>query len=158
MKPLSKSIKDDIKTQLLQGRSIGQVEKALHVSHGLVVKQRAAVMKDDKENIPPSKVGRPAKVTKSTQHQLCSNFLVGNLQTFGEAQEFLQSLGEGPVHNRTIKRYLEAEAIWAFVKPAAPALEQEHIDERFKFGKQHKNWTVEDWKNVMFSDEFAFVG
>jgi len=155
MLPLSKSIKDDIKSQLLMGRSTRQIEKMLQVSHGLVVKQRAAIMKDDKENIPPPKVGRPAKVSKSTQHQLCSKFLVGNLQTLGEAQEFLQSLGEGPVHDRTIKRYLEANGIWAFIKPAAPALDKEHIDERLEFAKQHKNWTVEDWKNVMFSDEFT---
>ena len=49
--------------------------------------------------------------------------------------------------------YLKKENLSTFVKQRVPDLTEIHIQNRYKFAKAHLKWTVEDWKNVMFSDE-----
>ena len=44
------------------------------------------------------------------------------------------------------------------VKPTRkPGLSQAQKDARMKFCEAHKNWTLEDWKNVIWSDETSVV-
>ncbi len=38
-------------------------------------------------------------------------------------------------------------------KKKKPAISEKNRKERLAFAKYHKNWTVEDWKTVIFSDE-----
>jgi hypothetical protein len=41
----------------------------------------------------------------------------------------------------------------AAVKVKKPLLRARHIKDRFLFAQRHKDWTVEDWKRVIWSDE-----
>jgi transposase len=153
MRPLSSSKADDVKTLLRHGKSTRQVAMTLNVSHGFVTKIRL----QDKENIPKPKMGRPIKVSKTTRQALKTKFLANDFnnenQKFEEAQEYICSVGEGPVHRQTIKRYLRAEGVVARVKPDSPFLTKKQMTARYEFAKDHIKWSMEDWKNVMFSDE-----
>lgn len=139
--------------QLRQGRSTRQVAKDLGVSHGFVTK----IYGKDKENIPEPKMGRPFKVSQRTKLALKTKFLRNDFDDEGhkyqEAQGMICSVGEGPVHRETIRRYLRDEQVVARLKPDGPLLTEEHMEARRKFAKDHINWSVEQWKNVMFSDE-----
>jgi transposase len=123
------------------------------VSHGFVTKIRL----QDKENIPEPKMGRPIKVSKTTRHALKTKFLTNDFddenQKYEEAQEYICSVGEGPVHRETIRRHLRAEGVMARVKPGSPFLTKDQIVARYQFAKDHIKWTMEQWKNVMLSDE-----
>ena len=41
----------------------------------------------------------------------------------------------------------------AVVKQKKPSLSQRHRKERMDFAVSHQDWTVEDWKKVVWSDE-----
>src|SRR3954451_647967 len=41
----------------------------------------------------------------------------------------------------------------AVVKRKKPLLTKKHMKERLDFAIAHKDWTVEDWKRVVWSDE-----
>ena len=41
----------------------------------------------------------------------------------------------------------------AAVKRKRPLLKKRHRDARLDFALAHKDWTVEDWKRVIWSDE-----
>lgn len=153
MKPLSASTKHNIQSQLLQGKSVRQIHQELNVSTGSVSKIQAGVIDDIKENIPAPKLGRPAKVAKRTQHIMATKFLTGNLETLPDAHAFLQRLGEQPVSNRTLRNYLHSEGLPTFVKQAQPYLSPNNMQSRLDFANKYGDWTVEDWKRVMFSDE-----
>lgn len=153
MKPLSASTKHNIQSQLLQGKSVRQIHQELNVSIGSISKIRAGVINDTKENIPRSKVGRPAKIAKRTHYIMAIKFLTGNLKTLPDAHEFLQQLGEQPVSNRTLRNYLHYEGLHAFVKQAQPHLSPNDMQSRLDFANKYGDWTVEDWKRVVFSDE-----
>ncbi|KAF9179472.1 hypothetical protein BGZ50_006891 [Haplosporangium sp. Z 11] len=69
----------------------------LGVSHGFVTKVR----QKDKENISKPKMGRPVKAFKRTRQALRTKFLTNDLDDnhkYEEAQEYICSVGEGPVH------------------------------------------------------------
>lgn len=149
MRPLSEATRNNVKALLFQGKSTREVQKELNVSHGFVSK----VHQENQENIPPVEMGRPQKISKSTQHTICSQFLTGKQETFNDAHEYIQSVNEGPVHKRTIKRCLARAGVKAGVKQDEPYLTPEQVAKRYQFAKDHINWTLEDWTKVMFSDE-----
>lgn len=57
------------------------------------------------------------------------------------------------VHKSTLCRALRNSGLKATDKVKKPALSKKNVRERLAFAKSHKDWTVEDWKTVIFSDE-----
>lgn len=57
------------------------------------------------------------------------------------------------ISSRTARRRLK-EAGLSNRRPAKkPLLTREHRVARLRFARNHQNWTVDDWKSVLFSDE-----
>ena len=54
---------------------------------------------------------------------------------------------------RTVHRALKKVGMKAVVKRKRPLLTKRHRRERLDFAMAHKDWTVEDWKRVVWSDE-----
>ena len=54
---------------------------------------------------------------------------------------------------RTVHRALKKVGMKAVVKRKRPLLTKRHRRERLDFAIAHKDWTVEDWKRVVWSDE-----
>jgi transposase len=57
------------------------------------------------------------------------------------------------VSRQTLARELHNAGMRATVKKKKPAISAKNRKERLAFAKSHKDWTVEDWKRVVFSDE-----
>ncbi|KAL1919193.1 uncharacterized protein VTP21DRAFT_2575 [Calcarisporiella thermophila] len=53
----------------------------------------------------------------------------------------------------TVRRVIQREEVLTRVLPKKPLLSAAHRRRRLEFARKHINWTVEDWKRVMFSDE-----
>jgi hypothetical protein len=48
---------------------------------------------------------------------------------------------------------LKQSGLHAATKKKVPMLKKVHRDKHLKFAQYHQNWTVEDWKRVLWSDE-----
>lgn len=57
----------------------------------------------------------------------------------------------------TVWRVLKGAGFKKTKPTRKPGLTQKMKDERLKFCLDHKDWTIEDWKNVIWSDETAIV-
>lgn len=57
------------------------------------------------------------------------------------------------MHARTVDKYLAQEGLRTHVEREKPKLTTERRAARYKFAQEHLHWTIDDWKNVMFSDE-----
>ena len=137
-------------TQLLmKGRSVRQVAKSVGISVGSAVNIR----NKHKENVPPRKKGPCNKITRRTKEVLARQFKEGELKTLRDGQRFLQTTVGVQVGVETIRRNLKQEGIRAYVQQKRTNLKPEHVQERYQFAKDHIDWTVDDWKRVMFSDE-----
>lgn len=62
-----------------------------------------------------------------------------------------------PISRSTVNRYLKENLGLIPYKPQIqPKLTKQQMKNRLKFCLERKNWTFDDWKKVMFSDESPF--
>lgn len=62
-----------------------------------------------------------------------------------------------PISDRTVRRYWKRTlGLKAYKMCVRPKLTKKQRDHRVKFCKERRNWTVDDWKRVLFSDESTF--
>ena len=57
------------------------------------------------------------------------------------------------ISRTTIKKILKASGITNWRAKKRPALTEKHAQERLAWCKARKDWTRDDWKNIMWSDE-----
>ncbi|CAG8764252.1 4246_t:CDS:2, partial [Cetraspora pellucida] len=57
------------------------------------------------------------------------------------------------ISKETIRNVLKNNNYTSYIKPKKPFLSKNSKIERYKFAKDHLNWTANDWKKVIFSDE-----
>ena len=65
----------------------------------------------------------------------------------------LQEAAGVNVHNRTIGRHLAEYGIKNWRAKKRPKLLEVHAQLRLEFARRHQNWTVAQWRNVIFLDE-----
>jgi len=149
MKPLQQLIVQKAIELLKQGGSVREVSARLGISLGAV----SRIRKDNEENIPAPKMGQPIKVSRSTQRYVARQFDIGKITTLRDGQRLIQSMDGAQVHIESVRNYLEREGLKGYIQQRKPGLTKEQIAKRLKFAQDHLHWTVEEWKNVMFSDE-----
>ena len=104
-----------------------------------------------------SRCGRPKKLGARNIRML--KHLVGDDDNRSSAREIMIKLNETlekPVCRRTVINYLLKCGFEYKVKIKKPFLNKQHRQARLQWCLEHSNWTVEDWKNVLFSDESTF--
>lgn len=141
--------KFDATQQLIQGHSVREVADSVGISVGTALNIR----KENKENIPPPKIGRPSKISLRTREVLARQFKTGQMTTLKDGQRFIRAMDGEQVHVKTVWENLRKEGIKAYVQQRRPDLKPHHVQERLAFAREHIDWTVDDWKRVMFSDE-----
>ncbi|KAG0195369.1 hypothetical protein BGX31_006351, partial [Mortierella sp. GBA43] len=107
MKPLSKAVTDDATVLLRQGKSSREVAKTLGISIGSALRIR----KEEQENIPEPKMGRPWKVSKTTRRHIAREYNTGNITTLREGQQLIKSTEGIHVHARTVDKYTKMEGL-----------------------------------------------
>lgn len=58
-----------------------------------------------------------------------------------------------PISMATLRRRRSEAGLGSYVAAEKPALRPENIAKRLEWAIKYKNWTVEDWKRVIWSDE-----
>ncbi|KAG1194385.1 hypothetical protein G6F35_013397 [Rhizopus arrhizus] len=53
----------------------------------------------------------------------------------------------------TVRRALKNAGLVSFVKPKKPLINERNRKRRLQWARQHIDWTVNDWMNVIWSDE-----
>src|SRR5215469_147372 len=57
------------------------------------------------------------------------------------------------VHANTVRNALKEAEMKGASKQKKPLLASRHIKARLEFARKYKDWTVDDWKRVVWSDE-----
>ena len=66
---------------------------------------------------------------------------------------FINSITLNPITLQTVRSVLKQDDFCAVVKRKCPFLKNAHRLECLKFTRYYKNWTVEGWKKILWSDE-----
>jgi hypothetical protein len=94
------------------------------------------------------KILSPQDVTFAVT-QLSSN----KTNTVEKLTKVLNERNGTKISRQSLSRELHNAGMRAKMKKKKPAISPKNRKERLAFAKSHKDWTVEDWKRVVFSDE-----
>jgi transposase len=148
MRPLSLDRQNSIVLLLESGKSEGQVARELGISISTVSKYKKARLPD----LQTAKGGRVSKLTDRDKGQLRKNILNGTWTTATEAHINLVR-EHHQVSLTSVKRALRSMGFETKRKIKKPFLATRHKKSRYEWAVAHKDWTVDDWRRVIFSDE-----
>ena len=98
-------------------------------------------------------VGRPNALTPRNVRELKR---IAIRSPFSSYSAYLAELGptiSGEVTPHTIGNYLRGAGINCYTCAKKPALTERHARARMDWARRHLNWTQEQWRGVLFSDE-----
>jgi hypothetical protein len=104
----------------------------------------------DKEN---NLGGRPSKLSAREKTSIIRQIQLGKLDTAVQATHFINSTLLHPVHPQTVRWALQESGFRSATKKKVPMLKKVHYQKRLEFAQRHENWSLEDWKRVLWSDE-----
>ena len=104
---------------------------------------------------PQKSSGRPRVSNKRQDRQLIRSQLSDRFATSAELNQEWKLTGI-KASERTVRRRLVEADLRSRRAAKKPLLSKKNIRDRLQFCKKHKEWTVEDWNKVIFSDEAPF--
>jgi len=140
---------DHIKQLLQSGLSVREVSKRCNVGKSTVYELCVKSLPSLEGNSP----GRPAKLSPQNKHICIHAITTGKLKSAKEVQKMLSNNLGVDVHPNTVRNTFKDAGLKTIKRPSKPKLSIKNIRARLEFAKQYKYWTIEDWKNVIWSDE-----
>lgn len=149
MKKISKQSINNIKALLAKGVSVREVAKRTGISKSKVGELRQSM------NLEPSdtKKGRPAKLSEADDRVISRLIRSGKADTAVQVAQHLNNHSGQTLSASTIRRSLKKQGMKAVVKKKKPMLSKFHRKARLAFAEKYKEYTEEDWKQVIWSDE-----
>jgi transposase-like protein len=149
MKPISREKKADIVALLIKGKSTKEVAKSLGFSQSTMNRVR----RKHSSSLELPQRGRREILIASEKRLVLYLVTVRRLETTVEAAKVLRVNREVGFCDNTLRNALTDVGLGACEKIPKPCLSQRNVQERLCFATIHKDWTIEDWKRVVFSDE-----
>lgn len=97
--------------------------------------------------------GRPQKLTSHDRRSVVTSIATGRAANAVQAAQRINRTISSSICTQTVRNILKEEGFTAVVKKKKPMLKTQHRKERLEFAKKYGEWTVEDWKRVIWSDE-----
>jgi hypothetical protein len=92
-------------------------------------------------------------LSATSQRAILTQITTGKAANAVEATNYINTIIHTPVSSETVRRVLRKNSFKAVVKKKKPLLSARHRQRRLAFALKYRNWTVEDWKRVVWSDE-----
>lgn len=103
------------------------------------------------ENLPKS--GRPRKTTVWTDRRIKR---ISQNDPWLSAPRIIAEIPEIMVSPRTVQRRLVDAKLFSRRPAKKPLISARNRVARLEFARRHLNWTVDEWKKVLFSDETRY--
>jgi transposase len=144
----------------LKGRVVGMSEagiKQVEIAKNLDLKVSTVqtILRTLRERgtiVPRKSSGRPPTLSERDKRQLRYSVKKENLAPLRDIANQLSTT----VSQRTLQRTLHSEGMFSFVAARKPLLTEKQKKDRLDFAKKHLNWTIKQWKKVIWTDEVIF--
>lgn len=104
------------------------------------------------------KMGRPALLDDRTKRLLARRMLSGELLTATQVAQAVLRDYSIHISSETARALLQEQRLKCMRTIHKPRLTKDHKRSRLKFALAYRDWTVDDWKRVVFSDETIITG
>ena len=134
---------------LQQGLSCRKVAEQLRISHTTVNKIR----KEAGLPVPPPSPGINKKLSEHAERNLVRLIKADKAQTATQAAQIFNATSPVKISPQTVRRTLKKAGFKAKVRIKKPLLKSNHKRARLEWCRERQQWTVDDWKRVVWSDE-----
>ena len=156
MKKISKKVREIIVRGLKCGESHRVLGTRLGIHHSTVGKVRSELSSDGLK-LPSGKNGRPSLLSVRGKRKIARLATTGTVTTATRIQQVLQDdISMPPFSVSTCRRALYEAGLNGRVKTKKPLLTRVHRKKRRAFVRAYRNWKIEDWQRVIWSDETKF--
>ena len=132
-----------------EGLSFAQIASKLNTSTSVVQYHCPSSLRQ----LATIKKGRKRILTDRDERLVVRKIVSGQLKNAVEGQMMLSKGLSIKLSAETVRRSLRRNGLKSIKKPKKPLLNAKHMEERYKFALAHKDWTKEDWRRVVWSDE-----
>lgn len=145
---LSKDKRNDIISLINNGESTSNIIRKIDVSE--------ATVNRIKNQIQPKRIrqkgGRPSTIPSWTKKVILFKVRKGYLLSAKNVRIYLRTLRYAISYSGTTK-LMRSLGLKSKNKTKKAFIKVDHQKERLRWAKQHRHWTIDDWKTVIFSDE-----
>jgi transposase len=149
MKPLSPAASHHILSLLDSGYSRNQISFKTGVSKSTI----SRLCSRHHPYLKKAPAGRPSKLSDTNIRYALRLIGSGEAENAVQVTKSLQDLTNQTLCAQTVRNGLKKVGMMAVVKRKRPFLTKKHVRERLDFAIAHQDWTLEDWKKVVWSDE-----
>lgn len=138
-----------------EGLTTRQISDAVDVPQTTV----SYIIRKSKNNKPVAdapRSGRPRKTTKRIDRTIIRKSTADPRKTAPEIQREINEEIDVSISSRTVARRIAAAGLNGRVAVKKPLISKKNRAARLRFARLHQNWTVADWKKVLWSDESKF--
>jgi transposase len=145
-------VRSSIKTLRDEGYSLRKISEKLKIPFTTV--QRTLNRYKEYGTLKTlSRTGRPRCTTIRLDRKIVSLIENSDRPSASDVAKKLADMNLAKITARTVQNRLNEIGLHGRMAIKKPLLTKRHIKARFEFGKKNQNWTVDDWKRVLFSDE-----
>ncbi len=149
MKSISAEKRCSVVSLLNEGHSHCQIQLRTGLGKGTIGRISKEV-EGGKENHPG---GHPSKLSPHDKQSIIRQISSGRLDNAVQATQYINSIIPTPITPQTVRNVLKEAGFRSAMKKKVPMLKGSHHERRLQFAQYHRNWTVEDWKRVLWTDE-----
>ncbi len=149
MHPISSAQKENILSLASHGHSTCSIAKKTGLGKSTVIRTLHNILPN--HQMPSS--GHPSKLSSRAQHAILSQITMGKVSNAVQATKHINTIIPHPVSSQTVRNVLKKHSFKAVTKKKKPLLSAMHRKKCLAFALKYKEWTVEDWKRVIWSDE-----
>ena len=149
MHPTFSSQKKNILSLVSNGHSTCTIASRLGLSQSTI----SRTLRNLHFNQHYSYGGHPSKLSFTSQRAVLTQITTGKAANAVKATNYINTIIPILIFSETMRRVLRKNSFKAVVKKKKPLLSARHRQRRLAFALKHRNWTVKDWKRVIWSDE-----
>lgn len=149
MHPISSADKENILSLASHGHSSHSIAKKTGLGKSTIIKTLHNIL----PNCQMPSSDRPSKLSLTDQHAIISQIKTGRVTNAVQATKHINTIIPHPVSSQTVRNIFKKHSFKAVVKKKMLLLSARHRKARLAFALKYREWTVEDWKRVIWSDE-----
>jgi len=149
MKAISSAQNKHILSLLDSGLSGHEISSQTGVSNAAISRLRSRY----RPYLNKSQGGRRSKLSDHNIHYALRLIGTGKAENAVQVTKTLSNIVNQPISAQTVRNGMKKAGMKAVVKKKRPLLSKKHRQERLDFALSHQDWTVDDWRRVVWSDE-----
>src|SRR6266568_3899483 len=149
MHPISSAQKENILSLASNQLSTCHIASKLGIGRSTI----SRVLQEHLPNQEIPSAGCPSKLSHTNKRSILTQITTGKAANAVQATRHINTIISHPIHPQTVRNVLKQHSFKAVTKKKKPLFTAAHRKKWLDFALRHKEWTVEDWKRVIWSDE-----